>query len=103
MRNNNGLWLWLIAVAAVVALVVIGTGSRPARAANDGQPFWVKLLVACQSAPDADIFLCWIHHVPEPQARIDMNYALADCLIDKTRSQKRCDEYRAYARQRWGY
>ena len=95
----------LIACALGVALGLLSDG---ARAANEGkpQPNWVTALVACESKPGADNFLCWIHHVPEPQGRIDLNYALAGCLVETTKSAgyaKLCDEWRAYGRQRWGY
>lgn len=77
-------------------LLVVAT---PAWAANVDPDDWGVALTACDAMGGHPV-LCWLKHVPEPQARIEARAHLARCDADPKMD---CTKTRAYIKQRWGY
>jgi hypothetical protein len=113
MRNNNGIKLWLIVVAALVALVVIGTGSRPARAANVEKDVYtgpvilnkdIQAFKICEDSGTPGAICVMKYAATEVQA---LNHAktVLDFCVESERDgwTSDCPSSRAYIRQRWGY
>jgi hypothetical protein len=117
MSNNTGIKLWLIVVAALVAIVVVGAGGlRPARAENDKKPGWqVSDSVAtrvCMRSGTPDAICIMKYAVTEAVALNLAEDVLEKCAsvseppstatVQEFKAVTVCRMERAYIRQRWG-